>query len=95
MTGIRAQKKLLVEAVQAIPLWSFLRYVYMNMIVSRQEYTLAGEASWAELRDSGAHRALGGKAAAKRDNDVHYYAANNVFPIKENQCTAGHQQGLN
>ena len=43
VTNSRETKKILVEALQAVPSWSSPRYGYASMIVSAQEYSFIGE----------------------------------------------------
>ena len=59
-TNIRTLKKALAEALQTLPAWSSVRYGYMGMVVTPEEYALTGETPFQLFRDPGLFRALGG-----------------------------------
>ena len=78
-TNLRTLKKHLVEALQGLPSYASVRYGYMGMVVSPEEYALTGEPPFRRIPDPGAHRPLGGSTTPQRDNEVTYNASKNVF----------------
>ena len=84
-TNLRALKKHLVEALQGLPSYASLRYGYMGMVVSPEDYALTGEPPFRRIPDPGANRPLGGSTNAQRDNEVTYNASRNVF-LSKSMC---------
>ena len=82
--NLRALIKCLTEAVQEIPSFQSIKYGYMGMVVTPEEYALTGETAWQDFPDPGFHRPLGGNATEQRDAETEFQARKTIYASQEN-----------
>ena len=81
--NIRILCKALIEVLQSIPSFQSLRFGYMGLVTTPEEYALTGEPSWVNYADPGIQRPLGGNAPQQRGQDLTSAVAFNIFKAKK------------